>query len=260
MKLSMAQISISKDIHANIQKSLQICEEAGEADLLFFPEIQTCPFFPQYHNKDVTQYKTSMGDPVIQYMQQLAWSNNMYISPNFYIDGFDRSLWINPQGEVEGTADMVHIYQAEHFYEQDYYKPSEDGFKVFDTPFGKVGIVICFDRHIPESIRTCALKGADLVIIPTANTAEEDMEFFEWEVRVQAMQNMVFIAMCNRVGTEGDMHFAGESILVDPSGNVVVKAGADEEIVTKEIDLSIARIKRKNVPWLDLRRPEFYNN
>ena len=71
---------------------------------------------------------------------------------------------------------MVHIAQAENFYEQDYYTPSDDGFKVFDTEFGKVGIVICYDRHLPESIRTCVLKGADLIIIPTANTKSEPME------------------------------------------------------------------------------------
>ena len=74
--------------------------------------------------------------------------------------------------------------------------PSEDGFKVFDTPFGKVGIVICFDRHLPESIRTCTLKGAQLIIIPTANTLAEPLEMFEWELRVQAFQNNVFVAMC----------------------------------------------------------------
>ena len=123
----------------------------------------------------------------------------MFLSPNMFIeeDGkrSDCSLWITPDGQIEGSASMVHIYQGEKFCEKDYYSPSEDGFKVFDTPFGKVGIVICFDRHIPESIRTCSLMGADLVIIPTANTKKEPLEMFEWEIRVQAMQNSVFIAM-----------------------------------------------------------------
>ena len=59
-----------------------------------------------------------------------------------------------------GCRKMVHIAQAEQFYEQDYYAPSDDGFKVFDTPFRKIGIVICYDRHLPESIRTCTLMGS----------------------------------------------------------------------------------------------------
>ena len=59
-----------------------------------------------------------------------------------------------------GMSKMVHIYQAENFYECDYYTPSGDGFQVFDTPFGRIGIVICFDRHIPTSIRSCARTDA----------------------------------------------------------------------------------------------------
>ena len=86
--------------------------------------------------------------------------------------------------------------------ECDYYTPSEEGFQVFTTEFGKIGIVICFDRHLPESIRSCAAQGADLVIVPTANTKAEPLEMFEWEMRVQAYQNQTFVAMCNRVGKE----------------------------------------------------------
>ena len=110
---------------------------------------------------------------------------------------------------------MVHIAQAEQFYEQDYYTPSDEGFKVFDTEFGKIGIVVCFDRHYPESIRTEVLRGADLILIPTVNTKAEPSLMFEWELRVQAFQNSVILAMCNRVGPEGNMCFSGESIVVD---------------------------------------------
>lgn len=98
---------------------------------------------------------------------------------------------------------MVHVAQAEKFYEQDYYTPSDDGFKVFDTIYGKIGIVVCFDRHYTESIRTEMLMGADLIVVPTVNTKAEPSEMFEWELRVQAFQNSVAVAMCNRVGTEG---------------------------------------------------------
>ena len=71
---------------------------------------------------------------------------------------------------------MVHIAQAEQFYEQDYYTPSDEGFKVFDTEFGKIGLVVCFDRHYPESIRTEVLRGAELILIPTVNTKADDTE------------------------------------------------------------------------------------
>ena len=103
-----------------------------------------------------------------------------------------------------------------------------------------------------------ALKGADLVIIPTANTEEEPMELFEWEIRVQAMQNAVFVAMCNRVGREDAMDFAGQSLVADPYGNLVVKAGNEEGLISAELDLSLARKRKKEVPWLDLRRTDLY--
>ena len=262
MKLAMAQMSMSEDIKLNELKTLKICHQAQNLDLLFFPEIQLSPFFKKKKKKDVEQYVTKKDAEIITLLKQVAKRNHLYISPNMYIEDngerFDRSLFISPEGKLVGEASMVHIYQTEKFYEKDYYTPSKDGFHVFETPFGKIGIVICFDRHMPESIRACALQGADLVIVPTANCKAEPMEMFEWEMRVQAMQNSVFIAMCNRVGTEGDMEFAGESLVVDPYGKVIYKADDREKLIEVDIDLSIAAKKKKEIPWLELRREEFY--
>ena len=114
------------------------------------------------------------------------------------------------------------------------------------------------DRHLSESVRTCVLKGADLILIPTANTKAEPLTMFEWEIRVQAMQNQVFIAMCNRVGGEGDMDFAGESLVVYPSGDVIIKADDREQLVRCELNLAEAREWREKVPYLGTRRLEWY--
>ena len=84
------------------------------------------------------------------------------------------------------------------------------------------------------------------------------MELFEWEMRVQAMQNQVFIAMCNRVGTEGEMQFAGESLVIHPSGEVLAKADDTEQLLTCEIDLQEVPEVRKNLDYLSLRRPNMY--
>lgn len=153
---------------------------------------------------------------------------------------------------------MVHVAQAEKFYEQDYYTPAEDGFHVFDTEYGKIGIVVCFDRHYPESIRTEVLKGADLIVIPTVNTKAEPSEMFEWELRVQAFQNSVITAMCNRVGSEGEMVFSGESIVVDANGQVLAKAGDEETILYVDVDPEQAKKIRNSRPYTQLRRPEWY--
>ena len=262
MKLSLIQMSMSDNLENNLKKSLQLCDDAKESDLVFFPEIQLSPFFPQYPAQDVSHYCLKENAPEIEVFMKKAAQYHYWLSPNIYMElngkRYDTSLWINPDGEVVDYAKMVHIAQARWFYEQDYYTPSDDGFKVFDTPFGMVGIVICYDRHLPESIRTCALKGAQLIIIPTANTKSEPMELFEWEIRVQAMQNQVFIAMCNRVGTEGEMDFAGESLVAAPDGSLICKAGDEEQILTCEIDLAEATRLREKVPYISTRRKEWY--
>ena len=262
MRLGMAQMSMTSQMDDNVKKSLAFCDKAKGCDLLFFPEVQFSPFFAQYEGRDAAGWLMKEDDPRVEAIRAKCREHQLYISPNFYLDKgnkpYDANLFLDRTGSLMGIAKMVHIFQAEQFYECDYYTPSEEGFCVFDTDFGKVGIVICFDRHLPESIRTCALKGADLVIVPTANTKAEPLEMFEWEMRVQAYQNMTFVAMCNRVGREGDMDFAGESLVIDPWGKVLAKADDTEQLVTCDLDLSLARKAKAERSFLQLRRPDMY--
>ncbi len=262
MKIALAQISMNENINDNLQKSLDYCDKAKESDLLFFPEIQLSPFFPQYEKKNVDCYCLKKESREIELLAGKAKEHKYFLSPNIYLEEgkyrYDASLWIEPDGKIKDIAKMVHIAQAKQFYEQDYYTPSNDGFKIFDTVFGKIGIVICYDRHLPESIRTCTIMGANLIIVPTANTKSEPMEMFEWEMRVQAMQNQVFIAMCNRIGKEGKMEFAGESLVINPRGDVIVKADDKEQLLMCDINLSESCKLQKEVPYLATRRKEWY--
>ena len=262
MKIALAQMRMTDEMPDNLARSLRFCDRAARSDLLFFPEIQLTPFFPQYEKQNAESRCLDENAEEIRCLAQKAAQYGYYLSPNVYLrqngKRYDASLWITPDGIVRDTAKMVHIAQAEQFYAQDYYTPSNDGFKVFDTPFGKIGIVICYDRHLPESIRTCTLMGAELILIPTANTKAEPMEMFEWEIRVQAMQNQVFIVMCNRVGREDAMDFAGESLVVGPDGSVLAKADDTEQLLTCSIELREAAERRSRVPYLATRRPECY--
>lgn len=270
MLLAMAQMSMCNDIEKNFQKSYEFAKQAKGADLLFYPEIQQAPFLPQYHRADLPQkiggqaddYLLTLEDKRLQYFTELAREEQLAISPNVYLQTsegkFDTSLFIDKNGEMQAQSKMVHVLSAPQFYETEYYTPSEEGFIVYETDFGKIGIVICFDRHLPESIRTCALKGAQLVIVPTANMTTEPMELFEQEIRVQAYQNGVFVAMCNRVGREGEAVFAGESLVVNPDGQTILKADGEERLLTCELDLPQVQATQKKRPYLSLRRPQFY--
>ena len=264
MKLALAQMKMSSSMDENFQKSLAFIREAAalEADLIFFPEIQLTPFFPQYEGRDMSSAAIGMDSPYIRDFCVACKEAGIYASPNFYIEEagqrYDMSFLINDQGEIIGRQKMVHIAQCEMFYEQDYYTPSEEGFAVFDTPLGRIGIVVCFDRHYPESIRTEVLRGADLILIPTANTTDEPSELFQWEIRIQAFHNSVFTAMCNRVGTEDRMTFSGESMVTDPNGELLALGGSGEELLIAEFDIREAAKIRARRPYTGLRRPELY--
>lgn len=256
MKLAMAQMQMSSCVGENLTKTIQFIEQAGEvgADLIFFPELQLTPFFPQYEKRDGTPWLMTLDGPEVAAICEACWKAKIYASPNFYLRlgdrRYDASLMIDRDGAILGVSKMVHITQAPYFYERDYYVPSDDGFKVYMTPFGRIGIVICFDRHIPGSIRSSAKQGAELVLIPTANIQGEPLDLFEWEVRVQAFQNTVFAAMCNRVGKEGAMTFAGQSLLVGPNGNLITKVGEGEELLLLNVPLKEAAQQRAERPWL----------
>lgn len=258
MRLAMVQMRMSDSTEENLAKTLRFMERAGEAgaDLIFFPEVQLSPFFPQYEKQDAEPWAMSLDGSEITAIRNACRKFHIYASPNVYLKQGDRrydaSLMIDAAGEIVGISKMVHIAQAKYFYEQDYYTPSDDGFKVYETPFGKIGIVICFDRHLPDGIRSCARQGAELVIIPTANIEGEPLELFEWEVRVQAFQNTVFTAMCNRVGPEGELTFAGQSLLAAPDGSLRFKTGGEEELLLLDVPLAEAGQARNSRPWLTL--------
>lgn len=223
-RIALFQNKNKGSVNENLNAGISAIKEAAEngADLILFPEVQLTEFFPQYPGQDVSGYACELD------------------------------------GEIIGIQKMVHVAQAEHFYEQDYYTPSNDGFHVFDTDIGRIGIVVCFDRHYPESIRTEALMGADLILVPTVNEKAEPLTMFEWEIRVQAFQNSVAIAMCNRVGTEDDMQFAGESLVTDAYGNLICKAGDEEGGLYAEVDLKESSDLRNKKPYTQLRRTEDY--
>lgn len=292
MRLALAQMKMSSDKTDNLIHSLALLETAAgkQADLILYPEVQLSPFFAQFPANlggccgGLTGPEAiTEDDPVFQSFRDLCRKNRIMASPNFYFQmkikttepasdktqGMrntgstekkknDASFLIDREGHIIGRQKMVHIAQAPLFYEQDYYTPSDDGFHVYDAEGMKTGIVVCFDRHYPESIRTEALLGAELILVPTANVKSEPLEMFEQEIRVQAYQNCCYIAMCNRVGKEAAMDFAGESLVVDPDGNVIAKAGAEEELLIADLDPEKARTARRQRPYLNLRRPEFY--
>ena len=265
MRLAIAQYSLGPEVAPNLAKALGFVRLAGRemADFVIFPELCLSPFFPQRAGQDVARYAMRLEDHCIQELRAACSRSTIAASPNVYLEEgerrFDASLMIGSDGNVQGVSKMVHIAQLPGFYEQDYYSPSDTGFRTYRAPFGTIGIVVCFDRHFPESIRTCALRGACLIVIPTANTIDEPREMFEWELRTAAFHNGVYVAMCNRVGAENGVVYCGESIVVDPDGNLLTKADGTETLIVTDVDLGRVPTVRAQRPYLSLRRPVMYD-
>ncbi len=273
MRLTIAQMKMSMDMESNLKNALSHIETASfnSSEMVLFPELMLTPFFPQYPlpmlkglGIEKAAFSNEESDDAVQRIRDKAREIVMYLCPNFYIRDsssgvekfFDRSYLIDPHGDIAGYADMVNISTSEFFNENDYYFPSEKGYQVFDTRFGRVGIVICFDRHIAESIRSCALQGASLVLIPAANTEAEPLEMFEWEMRVAAYQNNVFIAMANRTGAEDQMKFAGRSLVISPEGEIIASADDSDMNLDCELDLSEAKRSRAGRSYISFVYPD----
>lgn len=264
MRLALVQLRLTESLEENLDLAVARLEEAAAdgADVVCFPEIQLSPFFPQFPARDASRWAVSLDHEAITTLRRTCAELELVAFPNVYLEeggtNFDATVAIDRNGEILGVSKMVHVVQVPRFYEQDYYTPSNTGFRVYETAYGTIGVVICYDRHFPESIRTCMLRGAEVIVIPTANTRDEDLELFEWELRVPAAQNGVFLAMCNRVGREHAMDFCGGSLVVGPAGQVLAKADDGEQILYAELDLESIAEERTKRPYLELRRPEAY--
>lgn len=261
--LAAHQYAMSPDIGDNLQTARRLLGAAARAGakLAVFPEVQLSPFFPVRRHEDAGHYAMTTGHPAFAALADMAKANGIVTVANIYFedeDGtrFDASPVFDADGRLLGISKMVHIAQFEHFWEKDYYA-SGSGFDVYDTAAGRVGIVICYDRHFPESYRACALQGAEIIATPTCNLAGEPLDLFAWEMRVLARQNSVYSILANRCGTENGIRYGGHSVIAGPDGRLLAEAGGDEAVLTAEFDLkhraAIAAAsgwKAELKPWL----------
>jgi N-carbamoylputrescine amidase len=267
MKIALIQQHASADKAENLARALRSFEEAAAngARLVGFAELAFEPFHPQRAaTGDVRAKAEPIPGPITEAFSALARRHRVVAVLNlFERDGsrtFDSSPVIDADGRLLGTTRMLHITDYPCFHEQGYYTPGDTGMPVYDTAAGRIGVCICYDRHYPEVMRALALGGADLVIVPQAGSVGEWPEgLYEAEMRVAAFQNGYYVALCNRVGVEECLEFAGESFVCGPDGTVTARAGQGrDEILYADIDLAACRESHARRLFLRHRRPELY--
>ena len=229
-----------------------------------FAELAFDPFYPQRRaDPAVLALAEPVPGPTTERFAEVAKELGVVLILNlFERDGdrtYDTSPIIDADGRLLGRTRMVHITDFEGFHERGYYAPGES-LPVYRTRFGRIGVAICYDRHYPEAMRALALAGAELVVVPQAGAVDEWPDgIFEGELRVAAFQNGYFAALCNRVGEEERVHFAGESFVSDPWGRVIARAGrGTDEIVHASLDLGTLAESPARRLFLGDRRPELY--
>jgi len=263
-RIAAAQISVSEDMESNYKKALNYIKDAADAgaQMVCFPEGHLTHYIPQYQGLDPESFAIGMDHPYIKGFCDACRENHIVASVALNLDIDDKvypsMMLISEEGEILGITKKNHIVYAPHFYEADYFTPGDEGFPVFDTSIGKIAQIVCFDRHFPESFRTCALKGADFIVTAVANEKVEPCEVFRWEILIPAFQNSVNCLMVNRVGREGNMDFCGETVFAAPDGRAAVLADDSECLLTADLDFEKARELREAKQYLSLRRPEIF--
>ena len=271
VKVGLIQMSCvdENNPEPNLEKALRLIDEAAGkgADIVALQELFNTPYFPN-RPRDSQKYfdmAETIPGPTIERVADKAREHNMVIMAPIYereMAGvyYNSAALIGPDGELIGVYRKMHIPHSEDFIEKYYFKPGNLGFPVFDTPFGKIGILICYDRHFPEGARALGLAGAEILLIPVASPRPTASEVFVKELMGMAIANQYFVAAVNRVGVELKEEFYGTSLVCDPRGNIIAQAGNQEdEVLVTGIDLAQVEATRNNWLFYRDRRPDAYD-
>ena len=267
MKVALIQQSAGPDKADNVSRGLAALEQAARdgAELVVYPEVAFERFFPQRPAGSAPwRDAETVPGPTTDVFSRRARELGVVVVLNLYERdgdrGFDCSPVIDADGTLLGRTRMIHITEYPCFHEQGYYAPGDTGAPVYQTRAGAIGVAICYDRHYPEYMRALALGGADLVVVPQAGALDEWPDgLYEGEMRVAAFQHGYFVALCNRVGEEDCLTFAGESFVCAPDGSIVARAARlQDAVLAVDIDLGAAAASHARRLFLKHRRPELY--
>lgn len=279
------QMGCGSDVKENIEKASELIREAAAqgAQVILPPELFERPYFCQERRYEYYGYaRTPEEDDAVIHMKKLAKELETVIPVSFYEAGDHRQMFnsvavIDADGSVRGIYRKTHIPDDHYYQEKFYFTPGDTGFRVFQTRFGTIGIGICWDQWFPETARSMALLGAELLFYPTAIGSEPILECDSMPHWRRCMQghsaaNLMPVIAANRIGLEtvepseenggqtSSLTFYGSSFLTDETGELLKKASRDkEEILEEEYDLDELSAKRLEWGLFRDRRPEYYS-
>jgi N-carbamoylputrescine amidase len=281
VRLGLLQMSCSASPDANLKKALTLAERAAKAgaQIICTQELFRSQYFCQSEGHKNFSLAEKIPGPSTEAFCKLAKKNKVVVIASIF-EKRAAGVYHNTAAVIDANGKLLGIYRKMHipddplFYEKFYFTPGDLGFKTWQTKFGRIGVLICWDQWFPEAARLTALQGAQILFYPTAigwHPIEKkkfgELQHNAWEIiqRSHAVANGCFVAVPNRIGHEkisGDgIEFWGQSFVAGTSGEILAKASANkEEILIVPVDLAKVDVTRTHWPFLRDRRIDAYGN
>ena len=288
MKVSLIQLKYEGSKEKTVKKTVEMIQKS-KGGLVILPELHEREYFCKSEDTKYFDYAETFEEDVKFWAEVSKKENRVIIASLFekVMDGiYYNTAVVLDKGRVAGKYRKTHIPDDPGFYEKFYFTPGDE-IEPIDTSIGRLGVLVCWDQWYPEAARIMALKGAEIIIYPTAigwlmcpddridelcekeNTKEEKEKMLNAWVSVQrghSVANGVYVIAVNRVGKEkdesgclGGIEFWGNSFIFGPQGEQIAKADENIQIIEANVDLQKAKEVRKIWPFFRDRRIEMYN-
>lgn len=261
-KIALVQYqSVLGDLQKNAERAVEMVREAAleGAKIICFPEMFNTGYNFQLIGEKFYEYGEAINDYTIAQLQKVARECSCYVIAPITLEKkvkgvfYNAAVVIDNDGEIMGDYSKHHLWAAERYY----FHAGED-IPVFNTKYGKIGVMICYDAGFPEVARILALKGAELIFMPSAWRVQ-DWDMWNLNIPQRALENTLFVAGVNRFGHEGDLYMFGNSKVADWRGRIIAESKEEkEEILYADIDLKQLTKARLDIHYLKDRRPDSY--
>ena len=275
VRVGLIQMTCRLDKQENIEKSVAKIREAAAlgAQIICLQELFATQYFCWEENHDFFSLAEAIPGPTSQIFEELARELDVVIVASLF-EKRAEGLYHNTAAVIDADGKYIGKYRKHHipddpgYYEKFYFSPGASGYRVFDTRYGRIGVLICWDQWFPEAARITSLMGAQIIFFPTAigwdlsqHETMNRQQYEAWQTiqRSHAIANGVFVVSVNRTGIEGNMNFWGGSFVSNPFGVCLYQASHDhEEIHVQELNLEKIEKTRIHWPFLRDRRIDSY--
>ncbi|MFN5375918.1 MAG: carbon-nitrogen hydrolase [Chitinophagaceae bacterium] len=279
VKVGLVQMSCSGDAKSNMDKAIAGIKDAAAkgANIVCLQELFTSLYFCDVEDYENFKLAEPIPGPSTDTLSAVAKEAGVVVIASLFekrAQGLyhNTTAVLDADGTYLGKYRKMHIPDDPAYFEKFYFTPGDLGYKIFETKYGKIGVLICWDQWYPEAARLTALMGAEILFYPTAigwatsqDEATNTEQYNAWQTiqRSHAVANGVHVVSVNRVGFEqnGAMKFWGGSFISNPFGSLIVKATHDqEEVIVTELDLSKTDSYRTHWPFMRDRRIDSYGD